>query len=459
MFAIPGIVLLLAFMYIRPQEFIPELRALPLLYIFFGLAIFGWTVDLKLRRSRPLVVPQLPWVVGFYFWAIFTVAIRLPGSALSMAIDLGIPVAAFLVLALMVQTFRAFSIVAVSMLVIVIYLASVGVHQGMSPFGCHRIDPSSTDEVGIFDGRSCTNEKECEQGDVEPGADYACERVGLFGTSSIAGGRVRYRGALNDPNELAMVCSAGLPFALALFERRRSFLRALLVLFTLVLVTTCVVFTKSRGGQLVLLSALGVYFVKRAGIRGLILGAIVGAPVLLLGGREGESAESSSVERIECMYAAIQMFKQYPFRGVGLGQILDYHTQTAHNSYALAAAELGFPGMFFWTGVLYMTAKIPLQALRDFARRPETAVARAWAMALFASTLGMSVGVFFLSFCYHQAFWVQVGLGGAFYAACKTHDPDWEVRFDTRDFFLLLGVDCALIMAIFLYTRMKVGGG
>jgi hypothetical protein len=357
----------------------------------------------------------------------------------------------------MVQTFRAFQTIAVTLLILILYLAAVGVHQGLAPFGCHRIDPTSTDQAGIYDGRSCINDRECEEGDVEPGADYNCEKIGLFGTSSIAGGRVRYRGALNDPNELALVCSAGLPFAFALLERRRSFGRLLLVALSVSLVATCVVYTQSRGGQLVLLSVLGAYFVKRAGWKGLIYGAILGAPVLLLGGREGESADSSSQERIECMYAAIQMFKQYPLRGVGLGQILDYHTQTAHNSYALAAAEMGFPGLVLWTGVLYTSIKIPLRALRDFADKPETAVARAWAMALVASTAGMAIGIFFLSFCYHQTFWIQVGLCGAFYAACKTHDPEWEVEFGPRDWLLLLSIDVALVMAIFLYTRAKVG--
>jgi hypothetical protein len=457
MFAIPGIVLLLAFMNCRPQEFLTELRAVPLLYIFFGMAVFGWAVDLKIRRSRPIGVPQLPWVIGFYFWAIFTVAIRHPDAALPMAIDLGIPIAAFLILALMVQSFRAFSFIAVSILIVTIYLAGIGVQQGLSPFGCHRIDPTSTDQIGIFDGRPCENDRECESGDVEPGADYACERTGLFGTSSIAGGRVRYRGALNDPNELALVCSVGLPFAFALFERRRSLGRGLLALGTLGLVATCVVYTQSRGGQLVLLAVLATYFVKQFGWKGLVWGAVLGAPVLLLGGRQGESAESSSVERVECMYAAIQMFRQYPLRGVGLGQILDYHTQTAHNSYALSAAELGFPGMVLWTGVLYVTAKIPLSALREFADRPETAVARAWALALLAGTLGMAVGVFFLSFCYHQAFWIQVGLVGGFYAACKAHQPDWDVKFRGRDWLLLLAIDVCLIAFVFLYTRMKVG--
>jgi hypothetical protein len=69
----------------------------------------------------------------------------------------------------------------------------------------------------------------------------------------------------------------------------------------------------------------------------------------------------------------------------------------------------------------------------------------------------MAIGIFFLSFCYHQTFWIQVGLCGAFYAACKTHDPEWEVEFGPRDWLLLLCIDVALVMAIFLYTRAKVG--
>ena len=93
MFAIPGIVLLLAFLYTRPQEFIAELRSVPLLYVFFGLAVLGWAIDLRLRRTRPAAVPQLPWVIAFYFWAIFTVAIRRGDAVLSMAVDLGIPIA------------------------------------------------------------------------------------------------------------------------------------------------------------------------------------------------------------------------------------------------------------------------------------------------------------------------------------------------------------------------------
>ena len=41
--------------------------------------------DLRLRRSRPVSVPQLPWVLGFYGWALFTAAIRKPEMAVPLA--------------------------------------------------------------------------------------------------------------------------------------------------------------------------------------------------------------------------------------------------------------------------------------------------------------------------------------------------------------------------------------
>ena len=45
MFAIPGIIALVVFIYARPQEFFEHLQAVPLLYLFFGLALYGALVD------------------------------------------------------------------------------------------------------------------------------------------------------------------------------------------------------------------------------------------------------------------------------------------------------------------------------------------------------------------------------------------------------------------------------
>jgi len=457
MFAVPGVILLVLLLYTRPQEFVDALRGVPLLYVCLGVAFAGYAIDLRLRRSRLQPAPQLVPAVIFILWAMFSVATRSLDALIVPGLDVTISVMFFIVLAHTVQTFRVFQVVAGTLLVIALFLAAVGVHQGLQPLTCHRLDPDSVGEIGTPDGRPCHMPSECEGEGAEPGADYMCEKPGLFGTSSIGGGRVRYRGSLNDPNALALTIAASLPFAFAFYQRRRTTARLLLLLFSAGLIGLCTVFTQSRGGQLVVLVVLGVYCVQRYGIKGVVLGALAAAPILLLGGREG--AEASSEQRLEDLYAAMSLFLQYPLRGIGMAQILEYHSQTAHNSYALAAAELGFPGLVVWTTVLYLSVRTPIAAFVRYADRPEAAAARIWAVALSATMAGMSVGIFFLSFTYHQMFWVFVGLSGAFYSACKAHDPEFRVPFGWSQLGRLIVFDGMLASIMYLYARRKTGGG
>ena len=451
MFAIPGILFLIAVVYLRPQEIYPPLQAVPLLYLGLALALFGIAVDWRLRRGRPLATPPLGWAILFVGWALFTLLVRSRSDLASGAIQLGTSFALFLVIAHGVQSLRALRAVAGFLLGITLLLSLIGVHQGFAPLGCHR---QGAGEELVYDGRPCQTARECQRGDAEPGADYACERVGLFGSSSVGQGRVRWVGPLQDPNELALAVAIGLPFAFAAFERKRSAGRLALLLGSLVLIAACVILTRSRGGQLVFLAVLAVYFVRRFGWRGLVLGAILSAPILLLGGRSGAEAESSSLERLDCWFEGMSMVKGDPLVGVGQGQFAEHHVQTAHNSYILAAAELGLPGMLLWSLVLWAAGKVPVQALRRLRDRPGAQAAVTWSVALLASLAGLAVGIFFLSFCYHPVLWIYLGLCGALYGAVRAHDPDFTVSIGLRDLAAVAAIDAALLAILYLYTRV-----
>lgn len=456
MFALPGILLLLVFVYVRPQEFLEQVRAIPFLYLFCALAAFGLAVDLKLRISRPTMTPHLPWVIGFLVWCIITLLVRAPDRALGGAIDLAIPVTLYALLAHGIQSFKALQLASLTVLLLVLFVAGVGVHQGFQPFNCMAIDWQSGGEEAHADGRPCVKPRDCEGEGAEPGADYMCERVGLFGTSSIGAGRVRYRGVLQDPNFLALAVGIGVPFAFALFDRKRSAGRGTLLVVTLAICLTCAVFTKSRGGQLVFMAVAGAYFVRQYRMKGLLLAALFALPLMLFGGRSGDEAESSSVERISCMYEGMSMFKEYPLFGVGQGQFVDHYIQTAHNSYVLAPAELGFPGFVLWSVIMYLSVKIPIKALSAGPTAGEAArVARVWGMAFTAGIVGLLLGILFLSFNYHHILWIYVGLSGALYTTIRTHDPAWDVKFSFRDFALVIVIDIALIVLLFGYTRWK----
>jgi len=459
MFILPGIVGLVSLIFLRPFEFIESLRGVPFLYVFFTLAVFGYLVDLRLGRVQLRFTPQWSWVLGFVAWCLLTLAIALPGELPAALFSLVILTFLFFVIAHGIQTFRAFELLAAVVLGCSLLIAGVCVHQGTQPFTCIAVaEGEGASSRGESDGRPCMQPEQCVPDSPDPELQYRCERAGIFGITSIGHGRVRYVGVLQDPNEVSLAIGVAVPLAFGFYERRRTRTRLLLLLGTVVLVGICVMMTQSRGGQLVFLAVLGAYFIKRYGWRGALLGAVASAPIMLLGGRGGEEADSSSIERLECWYEGMDMFRTHPLFGVGFDRFTDHHFLTAHNSFVLAPAELGFPGMMLWTALVFASIKIPWTALKRYEHRPEADVARAWAMALIASMMGMLAGVFFLSFNYHYVLWIWLGMAGAFYSAVRTHDPDFRVRLTGHDLAGLAVVNAVLIAAIFVYTRVKTGG-
>src|SRR5213076_547268 len=55
------------------------------------------------------------------------------------------------------------------------------------------------------------------------------------------------------------------------------------------------------------------------------------------------------------------------------------------NGWLLAASDLSFLTLAAWLAVLYVSAKIPLVALRRYGNEAATRVARTWALALVAA--------------------------------------------------------------------------
>lgn len=457
MFAIPGVCALIAFIYVRPQEIVETLQRLPFLYLFFALAVFGLIVDLRLRILKPLITPQLPWALALWVWMVICIILRDPSSAQTIAIEMLITVVLYFVVAHGVQTFRGLQIITGLLLALVFFLSTVAIHQGTSDFGCMVLDLSNPGDLshGIPDGRPCERIQDCYGPEAEPGAEYLCEKIGMLGTTSIGEGRVRYRGILQDPNELAIAVSCALAFAFAFATRVRSRKRTLMLLVTFAAVATTVVMTRSRGGQLVFLTVVGAYFVRRVGWKGILLAGILAAPILLLGGRGGAEADESAELRLQAWKAGFDMIMANPLFGVGTRLFGEYHDITAHNSYVLAGAELGFPGLVLWSIVVYLSLKITIVGLRRYSAVPGAEVARDWAMALLAAMVGMLIGIAFLSMSYHYMLWIYLGLTGAYYSAARTHDPDFKIRFGLMDLAIVVAADVAFIILLRVYLKIS----
>ncbi|HRG98388.1 MAG TPA: O-antigen ligase family protein [Polyangiaceae bacterium] len=457
--SVVGAALLIIVLFVRPQECVPALEPFKLLYIAIGLGVVGIGIDLATNKLK-LGSPQWPVMLMYVAWNVICTIVKVGFEPIAgMTVTLFFPVIYFTIVCYSARTYERYKGLGTAMLFVSLALGGAGIYQGRNEFQCIKIsegeDRSEAHDKskGEPDGRDCLDSYQCRE-DRDPKDDYECERPGLFGTFSVANGRARWRGTLSDPNELSVFIGAGLTFMFALYSVMQTKAKNLLIALALGVVFYCVILTGSRGGILVLLAIFGVYFLRKYGLKGLVVAGISGSPVLLLGGRSGEDAEASSLERLGALYDGADFFKQSPIFGLGHNQFIENYFITAHNSYLLSAAELGLPGIILWFALVWSSVKIPWEV----AFRPPWGMdprLYPFSVALITSFAGILVGIFFLSFTYHPMMFVYYGFCGAYYGAVKRTAPHWEVKMTQKDWTWVSVAATATIFVIFIYTRIK----
>jgi O-antigen ligase len=450
MFATPAILSLLFFVYVRPQELVPGLERVPLLYLLVGVALVALALDVRLGYVRLKNNPLLPWTLAHMAWCLLSMAVFARWALITQGIALSVAFILFTVLSQGAQTFRALATVGVGMLSLSLFVALVGFHQGFAELGCVRQDEVHEDLM-IPIGAACKTTEQCRQ--EQEREDLFCERVGVLGTTTV-GGRVRFRGLMQDPNELALVSTLAVPFAFALFELRRTPFRLGLSGLTFLLVGAVAFMTRSRSGQMAFAAMTGVYLLRKLRWLGLGLMVLAAVPLALLGGRSTSEAEESADLRLGYWAAAIQMARESPLLGVGMAQFLDHQPQTAHSSMMLILAETGVPGLLFWTALMYAAFKTTVTIMRR-EQTPEAHPARVWSSALLACLTGFSVSAMFLSLTYHYLLWILLGLVGALYLATRRHDERLRIRFGLLDLAAVVAIDVVFVLATHIYTRSQ----
>jgi O-antigen ligase len=457
---------LLVFTYVRPHEFFKELADYNFLYVFLVLSVVGIAHDISERRTRLMMTPMHGPVLALTAWCLVSLALRRPDVLTSNLTGIVVSLILFLILSTGVQRLSGFMRIITTIYLLGTFVAYVGADQGFSPFQCAIINPTDRNGRAYPDGREC----EMKEADGTPhdgtvdcinsgkrGIAYQCERAGLFGTTSVGGGRVRYLGVLQDPNELALATAFVVPFAFAFLEIRATVFRLALLIVTLMTVAVEIVYTGSRGGQVTFGAVLGAYFVKKYGwLRGAVVGATLAVPILALGGRSSEEASASTLERLGCAAAGIKMLMAYPITGVGYTQFIKNHFLTAHNAYILAAGELGIPGMFLFGFVLYLALKIPVAVMRfPLPETPDNRTIKALAMAILAIFVGGEVGIFFLSWTYHYVLWIHFGLVASLYSLVKRLYPGFVVKLTWKEARAIMLGYLAFILVWAAYIKHK----
>lgn len=445
------------FILARPQEFIPLLQRVPFLHLFTVLAVLGWVIDVRLRRLQPIASPTLPWVIAFVLWCIVGTAVVAPDKLQLRMVELISMFALYGTIAHGVQRFRTFQLIAGVLAATCMFITLVCLHQGLSPLQCVAGQESGEGDIeGAPDGRLCAIAEDCRGADAEPGLEYRCERVGMFGTFS-TGERVRYRGELHDPNEVALTIAAGaLSLLIAFAMRKRTPLPVFLYGLAALAAFYTVYLTQSRGGLIAALLVPGVYVVRRWGLRAVIPAALVALPLLMAGGRSGADADLSTEMRYEAWATGLEMFKHSPVFGVGARLFGAHHFLTAHNTFVLTLAELGFPGMVMFVSIFYLSFKTLIVGLRDLRDVPAARAATVWGMALLASLAGVVTQINTLSFAYHSVMWILFGLVGAWYSAVRYHRPEFRIKMTWVDLIIVVGGCAAYVLVLLpIFLRYK----
>lgn len=473
---------LCALVIVKPQEFVPALAGLPLVYLAFGAALAAIVLDVIWRRIRPAIAPAIPLVGIFFGWAILTTLMKAPRVLADEALIFAILAGVFAAVAFGLSSRRglmAFTLMFVACAALVTVVAIV---QSERPFGCFLGAEEDWEGRGelTFDGRPCTSILDCRKDAPNPDGNYRCERIGPLATSTI-GGRVRYRGSLADPNELSLMIAASIPFVLSLAERPRrgdrraaparpsllppllsdrllrrvaGALRALPALSAVGAMGFAVVLARSRTGLLVFLFVVGASLIRKVGAWGLVAGCFVAPPMLLFGGRSGTEADESTDERAELLREGFELIRETRGIGIGAHQFADASSigLTAHNAYLLAAAEAGIVGLFLFGFVVYLALKVPYAIwFGRYRIHPTTA---RFAPALAISLTGTAIGIAFLSWTYKDILYMLIGASAALYAAAKAEDPRVRIGISAREAIAVAGGLIAVMVAVYLGARL-----
>jgi len=366
-----GLVNYLAFLYIRPQDFMPQLQGAPVM-LMLGASTAALVIVHKALHRRALViapVPQHLFVIWVYVAVVMSrVAMGHVRGAFEASLDFVPTIVMYFLIVEMTDTPRRIKIIFNILVHLTLALSVQGIIQSFTGSG--------------------------------------------FGGQETVKGRIQAVGIFADPNDLALTINTVLPLALLLMMQSRSGMARMYNAFISCVFLYSMYLTASRGGLLAL-GAMAILLLQRkmGKIVGVAAGFMVLAAIILLGPRMDTLSveDASSYGRLEAWSLAMDLFKGSPLFGVGYQHYMDYHFRTAHNSYLLCAAELGFFGLYPWIMMFYISYKNAVFIEKELLRRGERTFAM-YAHALHLSLVVFFLGALLLSRTYHALLFIMIAM-------------------------------------------------
>jgi O-antigen ligase len=275
------------------------------------------------------------------------------------------------------------------------------------------------------------------------------------------GGRAKWVGLWDGMNVLALLFVISFPFLIQfMFSPWNIFVRIISFLFA-ILIFQGLLLTQSRGGLLASVVSLFASLVLRFKPRtALILGAIVlvlAAPLvgfLTTRGLDDSDGSKSAAHRVDLWAAGLEMAKENPVFGVGKMRFKDSARHKtglsliAHNSYVENLGETGFPGLFVYIALSYLSIK----GLWHVSKQVSDPKDRSLALALLASICSYAATSMFVTTDF-ILFYVQLGIAAAF---CSLNG--FNPTLTLKDFFWIALIEVGFVLFLRLFTALFFAG-
>lgn len=243
-------------------------------------------------------------------------------------------------------------------------------------------------------------------------------------------------GPFRNPNDFGAALAAfwGVSLAMIWVDRGRRLGKipySWLHVFGTLLFALSIITTSSRGAALALVAG-GIYAARRLRmlLRGVTVLVVLGVVYFVTATPEqlerftdiGGEGDQTATERIETWNLAIEVFKDHPLLGVGVGAFPPVASRyrfsenlfVQHNIYLQAATEAGIPGLILLAGLLisFFANHRDLGNHLDWKAREPPFLA--WmGFGLNVSMVSFMVAGFFITVLFYPFMWVLLGLSMA----------------------------------------------
>ena len=249
-------------------------------------------------------------------------------------------------------------------------------------------------------------------------------------------------GIFENPNDLAINIAINWPLCLAFLLAARGMARKALWTVAVLAMLGGVVLTYSRSGLLAVIVAVGICLWK-FGIRGkrfqligaaallsvIGVGVVLGTPRYLArvtsvfqGNVEGSGDHGSWEARRELLMDSVEEAIHHPIFGIGAGNFgaATLTWRVTHNTYTEFAAEGGFPALFLFLAIMYLSSRNLRRTRRLPAYRDNPDI-RLFTEALWANLIAFAVGSFFASFEYQLFPYFMMAYTSVLYRLASEH--------------------------------------